>query len=134
MQSVNSVLYKACMYMFIHVVNIELFQFSITAKLSSNPKQETRSSSLAITEHIYLEMWYTRNKNETWCSITCKQWDDSWSNISNTKDSIWAFFHTQRRELKIWCITEYYFLTNFKVFENLVKHYLECLIYLLDWN
>ena len=65
MQSVNSVLYKACMYMFIHVVNIEWFQFSITAKLSSNPKQEARSSSLVITNHIYIKMWYTRNKNKT---------------------------------------------------------------------
>jgi len=44
-------------------------------------------------------------------------------NKSNTKDRVSPHFQTPRREL-----------TNFEVFGNVVKHCLECLIYLLNRN
>ena len=54
-------------------------------------------------------------------------------NISNTKASAWPHFQTPRRELKIWRVGEY-ILRNFEVFGNVVKHWLECVIYLHNKN
>jgi len=51
-----------------------------------------------------------------------------WSNISNTRERVLPNSQTRRREMRI------VFLTNFEVFENVIKYFISCLIYLLSRN
>ena len=54
-------------------------------------------------------------------------------NISNMRCSVSSPDETPRRELKIRRAAEY-FLTNFEVFHLVMKHCVECLIFLLKQN
>lgn len=50
------------------------------------------------------------------------------SNASNMKDRAWAHFQTTRRELKIWCLGEYFWETLSSLEIDVLKQCLECLI------
>lgn len=54
------------------------------------------------------------------------------SNVLNTKGRVCLYFQTTRKELKTRRVEARVFLTNFEVFDDEVKHYLECLIYVLN--
>ena len=60
-----------------------------------------------------------------WTSVICLIGD-----LSNTKDCVWP--HFQKRVEN--ATRNGLFLTNFEVFGNVIKHGLECLIYLLNRN
>ena len=81
---------------------------------------------------------YSINRaNKTWpqipMSLSDKRWCfRGWSNISNTRECFITFPNTEKRVENT--TRSEVFLTNFDVFGNVMKHSLECLIYLLNRN
>jgi len=82
---------------------------------------ETLKSAASCDSHLSLKC-YIKNLHDTYTAeVIC--------NISNTRDRVSSGYsnteNTRRSAV---------FLTNFKIFGNVVKHCLECLIYLLNRN
>ena len=62
-------------------------------------------------------------------------WSNIYTCIKHKRLCLAMFLHTEKRVENMMCtIISRLFFTNIEVFGNIVKHGLECWIYLLNWN